>query len=313
MYDESNQAKTDETTPSPAIKRIDLKKPLFEIIKLREPMTHGPWEAAAIQGVIIKGDELFNADGSFRPVFYQIKQAGDIHKYLGYEGLVIFSPIMPDSKLLHIKGESYAEVINTLRFDYYITPDRPTYLKQINRSAHQIDLIMELTRYLLSTCPNSIPMGLVKGGNVFQIRYHAHQLRNLGIKVLIFHVGDFFRRGKENRRTCVAFTREIRKEADLLFIYGIGSRKSINKFRFADGFITQSHFVNGFRRQHLVDGLWRQYHRKATIEDIRANLKEILKLVEQLERDLIRTKKVTAWIKEAEQETLTTMELEGEK
>ncbi len=278
-------------------------------------MTHKPWEAAPIPGVIIKGDELFNMDGTLRPVFYKILAAGGIHKYLEFDGIVIFSPIMPDTKLLHITKEGYAEVVNKLKFDYYITPDRPTYLGQINRSAHQIVKIMELTRYLLSACPDSLPIGLVKGGNIFQIRDHASQFKKLGITVMVLHVGDFFRRGSKNRRTCVAFAREIGKEADLLFIYGAGSRRSINKFRYADGFVTQSHFVNGLRRQRLVDGSWRQYHKKATIVDIRANLKEIFKLVEQLERDIRSTPKVTSWITEVDKEKILTtpVGLEGEK
>jgi hypothetical protein len=44
----------------------------------------------------------------------------------------------------------------------------------------------------------------------------------------------------------VAFASAIRKRVPWLGIYGIGAMKSLRSYSFADGYITQSHFVNPF-------------------------------------------------------------------
>jgi hypothetical protein len=44
----------------------------------------------------------------------------------------------------------------------------------------------------------------------------------------------------------ISFASVIRKRVPWLGIYGIGAMKSLRSFSFADGYITQSHFVNPF-------------------------------------------------------------------
>ena len=44
----------------------------------------------------------------------------------------------------------------------------------------------------------------------------------------------------------IEFASTIRKRVPWLCIYGIGAMKSLRSYSFADGYITQSHFVNPF-------------------------------------------------------------------
>jgi hypothetical protein len=252
-------------------------KALVPVIKLAEPMTYRPWEVIPVDSVVIKAREFFRQDGrATTPIFSRIVDAGGIHEYLGFDGSVILSSIMPDKMIFRITRESYVEVINKIGVDVYFTPDGENYLDRKNVSANEIKRMVEETGFLIDACNNSIPLGLVKGSDEKQIRGHISSLQKLGINSMIFHVSDFLSQGIS--RDIALYTKLIkvvREETDQLFVYSIGSRRNLRRFGFADGFITQNHFTNAFHRLQLVDGKWIPLKRKPIRADIMRNLKEL--------------------------------------
>lgn len=225
-----------------------VKRQLIPIIKLSEPKTFRPWERVDCYGVVIKAQHLLSTDGKRTNNTYDmIQSAGGFHSYLQYEGNVILSSIMPDKTIYGFSVEAYAEMIDSLKPDFYLTPDGETYLGEPEISSLEIDRIIGDTKFLLNSCPFSHPIGLVKGGTISQIDNHTVQLLELGLSRFVFHAGEYLCRGT----SCVigkgiAFASTIRKRVPWLGIYGIGAMKSFRSYSFADGYITQSHFVNPF-------------------------------------------------------------------
>lgn len=225
-----------------------MKRQLIPVIKLSEPKTFRPWETVECFGVVIKAQHLLSEDGKrTNKVFDKIQSAGGIHSYLGYDGVVILSSIMPDKTIFGFSPQAYVAMIDALRPDFYLTPDGETYLDEYEISSLEIDRIVQDTEFLIESCPYSHPIGLVKGCTLQQIDKHAAQLLELGLSRFVFHAGEYLCRGTScATEKGIAFASAIRKRVPWLGIYGIGAMKSLRSFSFADGYITQSHFVNPF-------------------------------------------------------------------
>ncbi len=225
-----------------------IKRHLFPIIKLSEQKTSRPWEKVECSGVALKAQNLLSADGKHTNKYFDdIQFADGIHSFLDYSGKIILSSIMPDKMILGFSAESYAEMINIIRPDFYLTPDGETYFGEYELSALEINRILNDTDSLLASCLDSQPIGLVKGCNIQQIDAHTEHLLDLGVSRFMFHTGDFLCRGSSDvTGRAIAFASTIRKKVPWLGVYGIGAMKSLRSFSFADGYITQSHFVNPF-------------------------------------------------------------------
>lgn len=225
-----------------------VKRQLIPVIKLSEPKTFRPWERVDCFGVVIKAQHLLSADGKrTNGVFDNIQSAGGIHSYIGYEGIVILSSIMPDKAIYGFSANAYVAMIDTLRPDFYLTPDGETYLDEFEISALEIDRIVRDTESLMESCPYSHPIGLVKGCTLQQIDNHTMQLLERGLSRFVFHAGEYLCRGTScATEKGITFASSIRKRVPWLGIYGIGAMKSLRSFSFADCFITQSHFVNPY-------------------------------------------------------------------
>ena len=179
-----------------------------------------------------------------RTLFYEVVKAGGLHAYLDYKGIIILSTIMPDDHIKEFKAKDYAFFINALLPDYYLTVDGWTYHKRFLESQKDLQRIMKQTKELVRLCPNSKPLGLVKGCTYGQIEMHSSWLLGLGIKDMVLHVGDFRRSGSTfHIETARNFACIIRKKARTLLLYGFGSSKNPISHSFADGYITNNHFV----------------------------------------------------------------------
>lgn len=173
---------------------------------------------------------------------------------------------MPDKALYGFSAEAYARMINSFGPDFYLTPDGETYLGEIEISGLEIQRMLMETEFLIAACPNSQPIGLVKGCTIQQIETHTNHLLNLGLTRFVFHAGEYLCRGTSCvTGTAVSFATAIRKRVPWLGVYGVGAMKSLRSFSFADGYITQSHFVNPFY------GRFRDPERRAK------NCKEVLR------------------------------------
>jgi hypothetical protein len=238
-------------------------------------MTYSPWKEVACAGVVIKAKDLLSCDGTrFNGFHRRIGESGGIHQFIGYDGPVILSSIMPDRMIAGFSAEAYADMIGTLQPDYFLTPDGETYYNEGERSGREIKRILDETRYLLESNPSVLPIGLVKGCDLHQIESHSDELLQLGLTRFAFHASDFLRRGPAwMGRQAVEFATKIRVKVPWFLVYGVGAVRSFQKFHFADGYITQSHFVNAFYGR-LCDGT-DDAVRKVTRRDIMNNLRKV--------------------------------------
>ncbi len=251
-----NSKKNDQTdveSDQPSLTSICLSasphvKTLYPVIKLDEPATHSPWLDVNCHGVVIKAQHLLSKNGKkTNKLFDQITELGGIHNFLGYQGIVILSSIMPDYTLSNFSPEAYADMIEALSPDSYITPDGETYLGEYARSSREIDRMTKESERIIRLCPEYFPIGLVKGCTCQQNIAHTDALLNLGVTQFTFHASDYLRRGPLwVKDRAIHFAQIIREKVPSFLIYGVGSMSSLQAFNFADGYITQSHFVNAY-------------------------------------------------------------------
>lgn len=197
-----------------------------------------PWIVVRISDLALKNSCKSNS------LFDRIVKVSGLHAYLNYKGIIILSTIMPDDHIREFKAKDYAFFINALLPNYYLTVDGWTYHKRFLESRKDLQRIMKQTKELLPLCPNSKPLGLVKGCTPDQIAMHSSWLLALGIKDMVLHVGDFRRNGSAfHIETARNFACIIRKKARTLLLYGFGSLKNPLSHSFADGYISNNHFV----------------------------------------------------------------------
>lgn len=254
---------------------------LSPVEKLGEQKTHAPWEKSTCPAVTVRLKDILNKSGkSYKPIFNEIKKAGGIHAHLGFEGNVILSSVMEDQTIdgLTKKREAFAEIVEELKPNYWMTSDGETYNNEPNLSEVEINRMIDETKYMLDNTGKSRPIGLVKGCNPEQVDRHAEMLVKLGVKDLAFHTGDFLARGSNEETTKAReYTRLIRKKARVLLLYGIGVQ--IPDFFVADGFITQNHYSNAFYGQKLIGNKWVDSDNTKNRDTIMDNLRGLDKLV----------------------------------
>jgi hypothetical protein len=172
--------------------------------------------------------------------------------------------------------QAYADMINTLQPDFYYTPDGETYLGEEWLSKMEINRVSADTRYLIRFCPNIRPIGLVKGCDIYQIEQHTTLLQNSGISRFVFHTGDYICRGSSAAiEQAIFFASSIRKRASYLFVNGLGSMSSLKNFNFADGIVTQNHFVEAFYGHFCDSKRNNGEKRRISRNDIMNNLRNI--------------------------------------
>ena len=148
---------------------IGTEKHLAPVIKLSEPDTFRPWEQIPCPFVVIKLQELLSRDGSrLNWQFYEINKAGGLHNFLGYEGRVLLSSIMPDRMARGLTVPIYLECIKNLMPNYYMTPDGETYEGETSLAAKEINRMLEESKGLIRGCRTSVPFGLVKGSKLLK-------------------------------------------------------------------------------------------------------------------------------------------------
>jgi hypothetical protein len=265
---------------------------LSPVEKLGEDKTHAPWEACACPALTVRLMDIINESGkSEKPIFKKIIKKGGIHAFLGFDGNVILSSIMPDKAIYGMTPERHAEIINAIKPNYYFTPDGETYTNEPNLAgAVEIPRMLEESKVLLDKAKKSEPIGLVKGSTLEQIKSHTDSLAKMGIKDFVFHTGDFLAGGSNSEiDKAKTFTKEIRRQARVLLLYGMGI--NFKNFWWADGFITQSHYINAFYGQEMTDGRWVNNGNET------ANRKTIMANLEKLEGLLIvmQGKKIVDW------------------
>lgn len=209
-------------------------------------------------------------------LFEKIKSCGGIHKFLDYPGIVILSLIMRDDLIWKSFPKKYATIIKGIKPDAYTLVDGATYNKQEYKSYKELIRLSEETKELLKLCPDILPIGQVKGCNSMQIKLHLEYLKQLGIKIFIFHVGDFFRNGDESMiQQAKYFCSLIKDENNTLLLYGLGSPRRMLEFSFADFFVTYSHFVSARNGKIFAGTKKVNYSNMSVYEAAAYNFKEL--------------------------------------
>lgn len=268
-------------------------KEFYPVVKIDEPMTYSPWNEVYCSGVVVKAQDLLSPSGRKTNKFFEsIKKAGGIHQYLNCEMEVVLSSIMPDKMIYGFTVEAYGDMIDILQPDSYYTPDGETYLTKEWISRMEINRVFTDTQNLLRSFPCIKPIGLVKGCNLTQVDDHTYRLLRSGISRFVFHAGDYICRGSSAAvDMAMVFASSIREKVPWLVINGVGAMSTLKNFSFADGFVTQSHFVNAFYGQ-FCEELRNPDEKSVTRQDIMNNLRNIQRNVTaiQLQRTL------TDWI-----------------
>jgi len=282
------------------------RKFVMPVVKIGESKTYAPWDASGCPAVAIKIQDLFQRSGlTPKPVYADILKAGGIHAYLKYPGPIFLSTVMRDQTIRGFSRERYAACIAELRPDYYFTPDGETYLGEENLSRLEIERIMDDTTFLLDACPTSKPVGMVKGCTRGQVLDHSRRLLEMGIQWQVFHAGDYICRGKADAIAQASMlAKQIKQHVPWLLIYGIGANSHFRRFFFADGFITQSHFVNAFYGQQMIGGRWRHFRGLASREIIMKNLVAL----EENVNSIVSETKLTQWIESERAEQIITVD-----
>ncbi|MBI4044780.1 MAG: hypothetical protein HY392_03665 [Candidatus Diapherotrites archaeon] len=253
------------------------RKLLIPVVKLGEPLTYCPWQFAEIDGIVVRMHDLLTPTGKkFKSIIEKIEATGGIRTHLGYAGPILLSSIMSDQKIFNSTPEMYAHAIQTLKPDFFMTLDGETYLEKILIGEFEVERILQQTAWLISKCKRSIPVGLVKGSNPQQINLLLSTYKDWGLNDYVFHSGDFICKGNRNSvQEAKRIVRNIRPKIPRLFMYGIGARKNFQRFRTADGYITQSHYVNEFYGIKIVDNKIQRQKKTPSKKSIMENLNQI--------------------------------------
>ncbi len=260
------------------------RKALIPVVKLSEPMTHRPWEFIDAPVIAVKMQDLIVPSGlHFNKLYYEIVDTGDIHNYLGYSGDILLSMIMDDKRIFGCTVYMYIEAVRRLNPDFFTTIDGENYVNDVDLSEKELQRMLIESSNLIKQCPESVPVGLIKGASYYQVIDYTKKLNEIGLTDFIFHSGDFLcKKGKDSVTTAVKYVRLAKSIAPRVFVYGIGSPKHILRLFSADGFITQSHYVNAFYGQRLMNGRWMKC--KNSKDYIMENLKQIKNCITIAER-----------------------------
>lgn len=266
---------------------LSFPKTLVPVVKLTETSTYAPWEYIDCHAVFVRMQDLLQSNGKkFNKTYEKIYDVGGFHNFLNCNHKIFLSTIMRDKTLFGCDVDAYINVIRNLKPNYFMTLDCETYEGETNLAKNELDRSLQESKEIVFKCGNSFPIGLVKGASLYQIQEYSQTLSSIGIKHMVFHTGDFLCRGNnlliEKARR---YARMIRNNCETLALYGIGSQRHFRKFYFADAFITQSHYVNGFYGQEFFSGSWRPCSTKVDRKLIMRNLREMNQSLEGLDKN----------------------------
>ncbi len=218
---------------------------LSPIVKLSDKETFDVFRVVPVKLIVVRLQDLVSKNTyEFNKTYYDVISAGGLHSFLGFNGLILLSMVMRDEIIAHFKPSRYATAINSLIPDSFTTIDGETYEGEYSLSSREIERIHAENRELVKLCPKFQPLGLVKGCTKNQIEYHVRLCKSLRIEDFVFHVGDFFRHGDPNMiRKARSFSSRIRKHANCLVLYGMGTQERLLEFSFADIYVSFNHFV----------------------------------------------------------------------
>lgn len=216
--------------------------------------------------IYLRAQEFLTKDGKrLTKWFYRIKASGGINRWLGINNPIILSLIMDNVRCNGLTPELITILLEGLNVSKSTTLDTYTYLNMPIRAEEKLRELQQKNILLLKMNPDIYFQGIVKGSTQEQNILHIQELKDLGITEFIFHAGDYLCRGKKDEsRYAQMFAWEIRKRVEHLIIYGIGARKWIEAFSFADGIVTLNHIIETYNGVFTTETgqIVRQRHQK---------------------------------------------------
>ena len=275
-------------------------KHIIPVIRLDSKKSIIPAKILNCELIVVRAQELLTKRGILpNYIFYNIKEAGGIHRFLNYNGIVILSFVMKDKLLEKIDVPICCDFIEGLKPDYYTTPDCESYDLELSYSKKQIRKICKRTVELISLCPEYKVIGQIKGCDMNQIIAHLNFLMHLGIKTVMLHIGDFLRHGNRNQiQKAKCYASLIKKKNNVLLLYGFGSQKLLEEFSFADGYITYSHIVNAQKGVIFVGRKRQKYSNINCLHAAIHNLKQMFLNLKESQKQTKLGGKNIKWVEE---------------
>lgn len=251
---------------------------LIPIVKIGSEKTYHPQYVIPCNTYVVKIQDLLTSTGKkFNAHFEEITNNGGFQAFFNDNCRIILSSIMPDKRIAGCSPIKLLSLIQATKPNLIITPDGETYCDEVRRSKYVMEKSLNSIDFLLDNNTKSDQLiGLILGSNFRQVEEYISELKDRKISKFCFHAGDFnFRRGLLSKRLALDYARFIRQHVPYLMIYGGGSRRFFQNYYFADAFVTQSHYVAGFKHKKISRNGQKKYDGEISWEFIMNNLSEI--------------------------------------
>lgn len=191
------------------------------------------------------GSAFFTADGKeLSPFFRRVADAGGCNEFFDTDAQANLTLIINDRKCSGLTPHTVSEALDGLNIRVSTTFDEATYLNRHDWSLDKLEELRFKNAELVKSNPNIDFHGIIKGSNPEQIRTSIHDLKGLGINRYLLPVGDYLSNNSSyDYRKALQLGAVARKEVMDLSVCGIGSKKHLDKFAFADGCVSNNHII----------------------------------------------------------------------
>jgi len=138
------------------------------------------WEKLNHPALIVKLEEFLLQPS----LLNEVAKCG-LHDFLGFNGIIILSSIMPDEILDKLSGREYGELVEKLKPDAFMFIDDYTYIDDPYLISWR-NLFRLFQRTLEMKDIEAYPIGLIKGASRKQIAWCIESLVKMGIRTFAF-------------------------------------------------------------------------------------------------------------------------------
>lgn len=179
-----------------------------------------------------------------------------LHDYLGFDGKILLSTVMPDELIDRLETRDYFKLINDLRPDATMVPDNYTYTDvPLYQSWSQTIRLVSFANDFLQL---DIPLiGLVKGANLRQMDWAVRKQVEMGYVSFAMPMRELFEEERLDEflpYVLQTLRRSYRRKNDFeLLLYGVG----VKLWRYGDISLSNlSWFLRAKHGEYYWDGLF---------------------------------------------------------
>lgn len=176
------------------------------------------WDLMPHDALIVSLGEILSVNTLLRKI-----KAKGIHGFLGFQGKILLSSIMPDELLDSLTKEKYIELISEIEPDAAMVLDCYTYIDDPLIISWQ-QLIRFVNNAIYAIEHVDIPLlGIIKGANPRQVSWCVEKLSEMGFRTLVLPRRELVRSGWIGKKLFDCSLEEIEtcyeKEVNVL-VYG---------------------------------------------------------------------------------------------